>query len=411
MGKTSDFRRATALELFAGAGGLALASKKAGLQTAGLIERDELACATLLANKRALGIDSNEAVHNVALEAGASKNFSGDFDLLIGGPPCQPFSRAGHRQGHRDHRDMFPVFTEFVHRHKPKAFVIENVVGLQSNKCLNYFTKVISSLAKSGQKTPFLLNLVDGVPELGRTRPSYRVYFKILNAADYGVAQNRSRLFIIGLRSDLELEWNWPLATHSRHALLQSKFISKDYFLRHDLPTICRSMGETENLKKVLSRSSSSHLKPHVTVRDALSDLPHPQSPDAAEFLNHVFIPGARSYVGHTGSDWDEPAKTIKAGVHGCPGGENSVKLNKDSIRYFTVRELARLQGFPDHYNFVGTRNQCVRQIGNAVPVELGIAVIKSVMTLLNTQSKRSIQRESHSISSRPERLVARDSD
>jgi DNA (cytosine-5)-methyltransferase 1 len=83
-------------------------------------------------------------------------------------------------------------------------------------------------------------------------------------------------------------------------------------------------------------------------VRDAISDLPDPELHGSKLIANHKFQPGARVYVGHSGSELDEPAKTLKAGVHGVPGGENMLRLPNGSVRYFTVRECARLQGFPD---------------------------------------------------------------
>jgi DNA (cytosine-5)-methyltransferase 1 len=99
----------------------------------------------------------------------------------------------------------------------------------------------------------------------------------------------------------------------------------------------------------------------------------------AARILNHRFQAGARSYPGHTGSPIDEPAKTLKAGDHGVPGGENMLRKLDDSIRYFTVRESARLQAFPDNFLFHGSWTETMRQLGNAVPVTLAEAVAGSI--------------------------------
>ena len=109
------------------------------------------------------------------------------------------------------------------------------------------------------------------------------------------------------------------------------------------------------------------------TVRDAISDLPQPSERRINEEpgLTHSMIPGARSYAGHTGSVLDQPAKTLKAGVHGVPGGENMLALASSRVRYFTVRESARLQSFPDTFVFPDSWTESMRQIGNAVPVEL----------------------------------------
>ena len=120
--------------------------------------------------------------------------------------------------------------------------------------------------------------------------------------------------------------------------------------------------------------------KPWQTVRDAIGDLPDPQSKAALKIANHEFRPGARSYAGHTGSVLDEPSKTIKAGAHGVPGGENTVVLDDGSVRYYTVRESARIQTFPDDYLFFGSWTESMRQIGNAVPVRLAQMIGESVI-------------------------------
>jgi DNA (cytosine-5)-methyltransferase 1 len=127
--------------------------------------------------------------------------------------------------------------------------------------------------------------------------------------------------------------------------------------------------------------------EPWLTVRDAISDLPDPEQRPNSNIPNHVFIRGARSYPGHTGSPLDAPAKTLKAGDHGVPGGENMLARIDGSIRYFTVREAARLQTFPDEYIFSGGWSESMRQLGNAVPVRLAETVAKSVAQTLDTLS------------------------
>jgi DNA (cytosine-5)-methyltransferase 1 len=129
---------------------------------------------------------------------------------------------------------------------------------------------------------------------------------------------------------------------------------------------------------------------PWMTVRDAIADLPPPENTNlAAEIPNHIYIPGARSYPGHTGSPWDEPAKTLKAGVHGVPGGENMLTFPDGQVRYFTVREAARLQTFPDDYYFPCAWGESMRQIGNAVPVKLAEIIATSIRTHLQTVQSR----------------------
>lgn len=118
------------------------------------------------------------------------------------------------------------------------------------------------------------------------------------------------------------------------------------------------------------------------TVRDAIGDLPNPADEHGVgAYYNHEFRDGARIYAGHSGSKMDEPSKTIKAGAHGVPGGENMVVLDDGSVRYYTVRESARIQTFPDDYIFSASWTESMRQIGNAVPVKLAKAVGDSVIT------------------------------
>ena len=130
------------------------------------------------------------------------------------------------------------------------------------------------------------------------------------------------------------------------------------------------------------------------TVRDAIGDLPDPTKPyDIALFHNHEHRPGAKIYAGHSGSLLDEPSKTIKAGAHGVPGGENMVVLDDGSVRYYTVRESARIQTFPDDYLFSASWTESMRQIGNAVPVKLATAVGQSVYNQMERMGKNGTEK------------------
>lgn len=131
--------------------------------------------------------------------------------------------------------------------------------------------------------------------------------------------------------------------------------------------------------------------KPWQTVRDALHDIPDPEfDPTGARLIpDHRFLPGARSYPGHTGSPLDEPAKTLKAGVHGVPGGENMLRRPDGTVRYFSEREAARIQTFPDQFRFHGSWGETMRQLGNAVPVSLAEVVAKSLREQLEQSHKK----------------------
>jgi DNA (cytosine-5)-methyltransferase 1 len=187
----------------------------------------------------------------------------------------------------------------------------------------------------------------------------------------------------VGFRSDIQIPWSFPNPTHSRESLLLSQWATGEYWDRHKIasksrpnPPINRARVESEGFlfAPLLKR------KPWLTVRDAISDLGEPSKNQAdAHLANHILQPGARSYAGHTGSPFDEPAKTLKAGDHGVPGGENMLRYPNGEVRYFSVRESCRLQTFPDDYIFEGSWTENMRQIGNAVPVTLGEVVLRSV--------------------------------
>jgi DNA (cytosine-5)-methyltransferase 1 len=203
-----------------------------------------------------------------------------------------------------------------------------------------------------------------------------------LNAADFGVPQRRERVVFVGFRSDLPVEWSFPATTHSLEALLWDQCRSLQYWDRHRVPFAQREVDVRAEAKADKLRDMPV-TKPWATVRDALCDLPDPTLPFDRRFLNHRHQPGARSYPGHTGSRLDEPAKTLKAGVHGVPGGENMLVRPDGSVRYFTVRESARLQTFPDEYQLHGSWTEAMRQLGNAVPVDLAHVIAKDVASHL----------------------------
>jgi DNA (cytosine-5)-methyltransferase 1 len=217
----------------------------------------------------------------------------------------------------------------------------------------------------------------------------YNVIFQPLNAANYGVPQKRERVIIVGFRSDLGIEWSFPTGTHTQDALLRDQWITGEYWERHAIPRRQRPAVPSRIGPRIQRLKSEQSLfaadeQPWHTVRDAIHDLPDPEHDDCAGVANHAHNPGARSYTGHTGSVLDEPAKTLKAGDHGVPGGENTVVFPDGRVRYLTVRESARLQTFPDEFVFHGAWTEAMRQLGNAVPVHLGAVIAKGIRQKLD---------------------------
>lgn len=375
------------VELFAGAGGLGLGLHSAGFKPAAVVEWDSYCVDTIRENQK-LGM---QAIKGWKVKHGDVRDvdfsaFEGKIGLVSGGPPCQPFSMGGKHAAYDDHRDMFPQAIRAVRQARPKAFIFENVKGLTRASFRNYFEyirlqlehpEIIKGEDESWQN--HLARLEQHHTSGSREGLNYRVVTQLLNAANYGIPQKRERVFFVGIREDLGKAFHFPHETHSRESLLWDQ-INGEYWERHrvakkDRPEIVGSDR--------ISRMSMPDELPWRTVADALVGLPDPTKMIPSDIIvhNHRFQAGARSYPGHTGSPLHEPAKTLKAGVHGVPGGENMLRRPDGSVRYFTVRESARLQTFPDDYVFHGSWTETMRQLGNAVPVELAAVVGRSVAT------------------------------
>lgn len=376
------------VELFAGAGGLAMGCEIAGFKHLAVVEWDKWACDTVRENqKRGYPLLADWVLHEGDVRAFDWGTVPQGIDLLAGGPPCQPFSIGGKHKAHTDRRDMFPATVEVIRRLKPKAFIVENVKGLTRASFANYFSYIQLQLEfpevpphEQEDWTAHLARLqVEKTSGKRKGRGlTYNVVPTLVNAANYGVPQKRERVFIIGFRDDLDVEWSFPAPTHSHDALLRDQWITGSYWKRHGL----RMPPIPGNLVERVAKLRQAPLFDTLawrTVRDAIQGLPDPTSRAAARVPDHAFQGGARSYPGHTGSPLDLPAKTLKAGGHGVPGGENMLVDDDGAVRYFTVRESARIQTFPDGFRFHGSWTETMRQLGNAVPVLLAQRVASSV--------------------------------
>jgi DNA (cytosine-5)-methyltransferase 1 len=383
------------IELFAGGGGLALGLHEAGFSPIAVVERDRDSCVTLRENwHRALGVKFS--LFNTDIRFVDFQSLQDKVELVSGGPPCQPFSIGGKHKGFRDQRDMFPHAIHVVRTVRPKAFVFENVRGLLRKSFAKYFGYILLQLQypeitrREGAAWTDHLAILEKHHTAGREEGlRYRVVFQKLNAADYGVPQSRERVVIVGFRWDIHEPWSFPTATHTQDALETAKWLTGFYWEEHSIAKT-RRPAPPSGIEQRLGRAATLPLRTRWrTVRDALVGLPDPKLPEAADILNHRFQPGARIYTGHTGSEFDWPAKTLKAGDHGVPGGENMLLFPNGSVRYFTVRESARLQTFPDWYTFPSSWTESMRQIGNAVPVNLARIVGASVALTLRKQQRR----------------------
>lgn len=185
--------------------------------------------------------------------------------------------------------------------------------------------------------------------------------------------QNRRRVILIGIRADVPgaSAWVTPSRTHLRDALLHDQWVTGSYWEEYRL-TMSELPGYLSARVRDLEENGRPEGERWRTIRDAIQGLPDPvDRTPAAGFVNHEGIPGARRYLKHSGSDFDWPAKTIKAGAHGVCGGEAMIRFDDGMLRYFTVREAARMQGFPDDYEFPVARSRSMGAIGNAVAAPL----------------------------------------
>ncbi len=377
------------VELFAGAGGLSIGMKKAGFQHAAIIERDHKACITIRRNiKHHIHVIDEQPLHEIDVQRFDYHTLKNEISVVSGGPPCQPFSLGGKHRGYLDKRDMFPEAIRAVRELLPKVFIFENVKGLLRQSFSSYFGYILLQLMYPSHACEKSEGWREHRARLEKHHTShkdsteYNVVFRLLNAANYGVPQRRERVFFVGFRSDLKVRWSFPEPTHSEESLLVSKWVTGEYWDRNAVAKRDRqepTEQQVSHLERLRGEMRLDMKLPWVTVRDAISDLPDPERYPRNGIPNHIANPGARSYQGHTGSPLDEPAKTLKAGDHGVPGGENMLVRTDGSIRYFTVREAARLQTFPDNYTFPVVWTEAMRQLGNAVPVRLAEIVANSV--------------------------------
>jgi DNA (cytosine-5)-methyltransferase 1 len=349
-----------AFSLFTGAGGLDLGVEAAGFEVAYAVENEPVAVATLNLNRESWyptlpevePLDITKLVPTAVMDE--CELVRGDIDLLVGGPPCVAFSKSGfHLEYKREGRDpragLLGDYLRFLEALRPAAYLIENVYGL----------------AYRNQSAPFFKALVNGVRELG-----YSVSYEVLNAADYGVPQNRQRLFIVGSRDGRQLEL--PSPTH---------------------------WGQHERRRPP---ADVNQLLPHTTAAEALAGLR--TKPEPEESVNGKYghllpeIPPGRNYLHYTAHeghpeplfDWrsrywtfllkldpQRPAPTIQA----QPGPYVGPFHWKN--RRLRAKELLRLQGFPDGYRIAGTRRELQAQVGNSVPPPLAELVARTIRASL----------------------------
>jgi DNA (cytosine-5)-methyltransferase 1 len=351
-------RKLSAIDLFAGAGGLSLGLTRAGFDVRLAVEYDPIAVQTY---RRNLGEHVLEAdIHTVTprkllTNAGLRK---GECDLLAGGPPCQGFSVQRRGSDEDDRNDLVLHFARLVLGVAPKMFLMENVAGLLSTR-----------------GRPFLERLIAHVDECG-----YDVDVCKVEAADFGVPQMRSRVLVVGRRRDLNLP-RFSLPTPSlapdsyvnvRQAIGDLPSPPSDGKSHPDIANHAResrlSQTNLERLKHIPPGGGREHLPPHLQLPCHLNNPSH----------RHMDVYGRL--------DWERPSGTITARFDSFTRGRFA---HPEEDRSLTLREGARLQTFPDNFVFVGNREEGARQIGNAVPVLLAAEVGAQLGRCLTESVKR----------------------
>jgi DNA (cytosine-5)-methyltransferase 1 len=308
------------ISLFSGAGGLDLGFIQAGHEVVWANDHDKDAVMTYQKNigEHIVGGD----IEKINVEE------IPDADILIGGFPCQGFSCANMRRSAEDKRNsLYLQFLKVLQAKQPKYFLAENVRGLLS--------------LDGGQVMEMIVNDFENCGD------GYKVTYKVLNAADYGVPQKRFRVIIVGVRKDLakKYHFNFPSPTHIKAESSENKIIAK-------------------------TNGNGNGAKNWVTISQALANLPEPDEPN--DFLNHVcskYKVTNRNFTGHRMTEPDKPSPTILARGNG-KGGVCAIQHPKNHRR-LSVRESAIIQTFPINFEFYGSLGSMYRQVGNAVPVLL----------------------------------------
>lgn len=330
----------TVIELFAGAGGLALGTEMAGFTHIGLVEKDKYAAATLCKNRphwRVINEDITELTKNNDL----CQYFAlqpCELDLLSGGAPCQSFSYAGKRRGLEDARGtLFYHYAKFLAVLQPKMFIFENVCGLLTHD--------------NGETYKTILGIFEAT--------GYVVQKQVLNAWDYDVAQKRERLITVGIRKDLadKVSFKFPL-THTYKPVL------KDILVNCPISDGAKYTSEKQALFAKIPQGGNWRNLPEA---------------EAKAYMKGAWGTGG----GKTGFlkrlDMNAPSPTILT----SPGQKSTERCHPLENRPLTIRESARCQSFPDSWVFCGGLMAQYKQIGNAVPVNMAKAVAEAVKEAL----------------------------
>ncbi len=334
-------REYKSIELFAGAGGLALGLERAGFSHVMLNEIDKDACQTLRNNFKNVEVQE-EDIHNIDFS-----KYKGKIDFLSGGFPCQAFSYAGKQMGFEDTRGtLFFELARAIKEIQPKVFLCENVKGLMSH---------------DGGKT--FKTIANVIKDLGY----YLVPPKVLKAVMYKVPQKRERIFLVGIKQEYtdKVKFYWP-SPYKKVMTLRNAFYAGELF--------DTNVPESDGQKYPKRKAEILSLVPQGgNWKNLPDDLQR-------EFMKGSYnLGGGKTGIARRLS-LDEPSLTLTC----APAQKQTERCHPLETRPLTVREYARIQTFPDNWNFAGNLTSQYKQIGNAVPVNLANAMGHSLIRLMN---------------------------
>ncbi len=311
----------TSLELCAGAGGQALGLEQAGFDHDGLVEIDPHCCNTLRLNR------PDWAVHQADLNNFVGTSYCGTIDLLAGGVPCPPFSKAGKQLGAEDERNLFPAAIRLVEEVKPRAVLFENVRGLLDPVFADYRAFIARSLDEMG----------------------YSSSWKLLNARDFGVPQLRPRVMFVALRREIAPHFEWPTAL--------------------EIPTVTVGQALAELMAERGWKGAG-------------------EWANRASDIAPTLVGGSKKHGGPDLGPTRARAAWSKLGVDGKTLAATAPEADFEGMPKLTVRMCARIQGFPDDWMFSGAKTNAYRQVGNAFPPPVAKAVAMQIRSALEASEQ-----------------------
>ncbi|MFI3211329.1 MAG: DNA cytosine methyltransferase [Peptostreptococcaceae bacterium] len=340
-----------AVSFFSGAGGMDIGIEKSGFKVILNVEFDKKCCETLILNNESLNVIcdniNNYSKERVYLDSNIDEKV--DIELIFGGSPCQSFSVAGKRKGFLDDRGKSLIkFIELIEEIKPKAFLLENVKGLLSSKV------IVDEVE---------LNALDYIISLFK---SYNVNYKLINSAYYGVPQKRERVFLVGIRNDINKEFNFPKETHKDNLISVEEVFNDIKCEKH---TFVKYSDKRLYYMKLIPKSGGNwrDLDDNI-VKDAMGGA-YNSNGGRTGYFRRIKL--------------NEPSPTLLTSP-----SQNSTNLGHPlEDRPLSIEEYMAIQGFEPTYLFSGSIRDKYRQIGNAVPIKVGFIIGKEIFNTLNNDS------------------------